>query len=182
MHLLSIHVHGRAGSESSIKTLPRKHVALGTTTTTKKTPKKQRAEQTLHPAAGQKHKVQSSQGWGLSARHVHAPRPAPRSELPDRRAKFTVTRVPPATASGPGKEFGWGRTRISPVPTAPAWAVPAQTAPEGSPEPSLVTNSIKTHPVQKRLAQCEANPREENSFCQPRLPTERILGYQQSGE
>lgn len=99
---------------------------------------------------------------------AQTPRPAPRSELPDQLPKFTVTPAPPATANGPGKEFGWGRTWMSPVA-----AVPAQAAPEGSTEPSLVTNSIKTHPVKKGLAQSEPKPggRIPSSVspgCQPR--------------
>lgn len=57
---------------------------------------------------------------------------------------------------------------MSPVP-----AVPAQAAPEGSTEPSLVTNSIKTHPVKKGLAQSKPKPggRIPSSVspgCQPR--------------
>lgn len=91
----------------------------------------------------------------------------PQEALPDQLPKFTVTPVPP---NGPGKEFGWGRTWISPVAAAPAWAGPARAAPEGSTEPSLVTNSIKTHPGKKGLAQSEPNPggRIPSSGCQPR--------------
>lgn len=67
----------QAGSESSIKTLPRKPVVLGR--------KEQRAEQTLQPAAGHKHNVQPSHSWERAApapastHPSQTPRPAPRS-------------------------------------------------------------------------------------------------------
>lgn len=131
--------------------------------------KEQRAEQTLQPAAGHKHKVQPSQSWerAAPAHTLLKDQGQPQEALPDQLPKFTVTPAPPAPAGGPGKEFGWGRTWISPVP-----AVPAQAAPEGSTEPSLVTNSIKTHPGKKGLAQSEPNtgriPSSVSPGCQPR--------------
>lgn len=105
-----------------------------------------------------------------STHPAQTPRPAPRSELPDQLPKFTVTPAPPATANGPGKEFGWGRTWMSPVA-----AVPAQAAPERSTEPSLVTNSIKTHPVKKGLAHQQRCKRASSVlFC----PSELCLWFE----
>lgn len=146
-----IHVHGQAGSESSIKAYQGNTSCLeGKNNELSKLCSLQQDRNTMFnlPKTGER-----AAPAPASTHPAQTPRPAPRSELPDQLPKFTVTPEPPAPANGPGKEFGWGRTWMSPVP-----AVPAQAAPEGSTEPSLVTDSIKTHPVKKGLAQSEPNP------------------------
>lgn len=148
------------------QTPPEKHGVLGG--------REQRAEQTLQQDRNTTSNLPKA-GKGLPQhqhqhQHLLKHQGQPQEAFPDQLPKFTVTPVPP---NGPGKEFGWGRTWISPVP-----ALPAQAAPEGSSEPSLVTNSIKTTQVKRAWLSLNQTPRENSFLCQPWLPTTRSLGYE----